>query len=71
MYDYDRKSYLNGNDDNIFDFATKSYICITYQGLSFSGFDRQTGDSFNGIVNGFNISIYDYNLKTHFNYIIK
>lgn len=70
MFDYDRRSYLNGNDNQIFDFITDSYIQVVYNGYSFSGVDYQSNNAFNGTVSGNKISIYDYEHKSYFNYII-
>lgn len=71
MFDYDRASYLNGNDNQIFDFATNSYIQIVYNNFSFSGFDYQSGTSFNGIINNDSVSIYDYQSMMYYNYHIQ
>lgn len=70
MFDYDRCSYLNGNGKQVFDFFTKSYINIFFNGRLFNGFDFQSSTSFNGIINGNLISIYDYQYGKYFNYIV-
>ena len=71
MFDCDRGSYLNGNDGQIFDFATNSFVQIVFNDFSFSGFDYQSGTSFCGTINNDCVSIYDYQNMMYYNYYVQ
>ena len=68
LYDYGRCSYANGNGKYIYDFATQQTVCCVYNNICFNGFVADT--SFQGIANGFNVSITDFENKKYFNYKI-
>ena len=51
-YDYDRKTYLNGNDSYIYDYQTKTYTYIVYTGNCFSGTHCESNTNFTGVVTG-------------------
>ena len=70
VYDFNRSSYLNGNNSMIYDYASQSYIQIIYNENTFSGYDFESESSFSGSYNNDVITIYDYQYGKHFNYCI-
>lgn len=70
MYDYDRGTYLNGIERYIYDFETKTSINMNYLGNQFTGTDMNSGECFQGSINGNSIYIYDNKCNEYYNYTI-
>lgn len=70
VYDYSRGGYMQGSNEQVFDYVTGSYISIRVKGKAFNGFDFERGNYFNGQINNGNVSFFDYESARYYNYFV-
>lgn len=68
LYDHDRDCYFSGTLPELYDYGIDSPVRLEISGNQFSGYDYQNNQYFSGVVNGFEISLYDHGESKQFNY---
>ena len=68
IFDYDQGCYVSGNLPSLFHYGEGQHIQLILGEDQFRGFDYGSGNHFSGSVNGFLISLYDYEFGQYFNY---
>ena len=67
-YDYDVGAHISKSGSGLHHYGTNAHISLKVNGLSFSGYDYDSGHHFSGRVHGHNIQIYDYGEGSYFSY---
>jgi hypothetical protein len=70
VYDYSRRGYMQGSNEQVYDYVTGSYISIHIKGNSFKGFDYERGNYFDGQIDKRNVSFFDYESAQYYNYFV-
>jgi len=68
VYDYTRGGYIQGSNQQVYDYITGAYVSIQVNEYSFRGYDFERGYYFNGQINNRNITFYDYEFARYYNY---
>ena len=70
VYDHEAGCFMTGHLPSLYHYGTNKYLSLRFQDSTFYGFDCATRSHFRGVVDGRNVSLYDYGEYEYFDYSV-
>jgi hypothetical protein len=70
VYDYERRCPVGGSLNSLYHYGNKKHVSLEIVDNTFSGYDYDTDTRYSGRVGDGLVSIYDFEVKKHFNYSV-